>query len=108
MTALEVNKPSSFPKGALEVFPEPSVNSQQRKCEFCDVLATKALLWDNDQFFAFLETKKGIMAEHIILCSKQHIEFANHFHESLFPLIQEMETLLLELLNDLSLTHKYG
>ena len=50
-------------------------------CEFCKILqkpslAKTPILYQDDQFFAFYDIEKATAREHILVCTKQHIETA--------------------------------
>lgn len=50
-------------------------------CEFCKILqkpslAKTPILYQDDQFFAFYDIEKATAKEHILVCTKEHIETA--------------------------------
>ena len=47
-------------------------------CEFCKILHknTEAILFQDNQFFAFHDIDKASAREHVLVCTKEHIETA--------------------------------
>ena len=53
-----------------------------QSCIFCDILKKDQakILKEDDEFFAFHDISKASASEHILVCTKEHIDNAKELH----------------------------